>query len=159
MVRKPSPFNLLRSLGGGTTGARGGAGVGTESAGVDARRTLVDVGCRRLAELLGESLNRFGELNRARQKDWLKSCGKSATESPFGKSPITFGEQGSVRRKLQRKKGSWAQTKGEREVFRRVTEYPRRPQASRQKLQTQQHIKHEFKGELGTLHESLSGSA
>ncbi|KAG5630371.1 hypothetical protein H5410_002088 [Solanum commersonii] len=47
MVRKPSPFNQLRSLGGGTTGGTGsigGARVGTDSTGVDAGGTLVDVG-------------------------------------------------------------------------------------------------------------------
>ncbi|KAG5631148.1 hypothetical protein H5410_002865 [Solanum commersonii] len=49
MVRKPSPFNLFRSLEGGTTGSTGVTGsvwAGTDSGvgGVTAERTLVDVG-------------------------------------------------------------------------------------------------------------------
>uniref|UniRef100_M1DMW9 Putative plant transposon protein domain-containing protein n=1 Tax=Solanum tuberosum TaxID=4113 RepID=M1DMW9_SOLTU len=45
MVHKTSPFNLLRSLGGGTIsgiGAIGGAGVGTDSTGVEAGGTLIE---------------------------------------------------------------------------------------------------------------------
>uniref|UniRef100_M1DD17 Uncharacterized protein n=1 Tax=Solanum tuberosum TaxID=4113 RepID=M1DD17_SOLTU len=116
MVRKPSPFNLFSNLGGGgTTGSvgatRGGVGVGTcavvgKVAGLCVpflKKIKKKLKCKykkviadRLADLIGELPNLFGEPKQARRRDWVNNEEKTTIGMQIKDDYNTFGESPSI---------------------------------------------------------------